>query len=132
MKHYIFEIINKSLFSKLESNYLKNTFVVFIGNIINAILTFVLSAIITRLYSPANFGAYAVLLSVSTITATISTFRLENIFFLKTEFPIKLIIISILIISLTFNLILSFILISFSFFYILTILLFILFLFFLS
>jgi len=119
LKHYIFEIINKSLFSKLESNYLKNTFVVFIGNIINAILTFVLSAIITRLYSPANFGAYAVLLSVSTITATISTFRLENIFFLKTEFPIKLIIISILIISLTFNLILSFILISFSFFYIL-------------
>ena len=55
------------------------------SSLLGTIITFALSPIITRLYSPASFGIYAVIFSVATILSELASLKYERAILLPAE-----------------------------------------------
>lgn len=61
----------------VRSEFLKNLFTLLSGATIAQIITFIAIPILTRIYTPEDFGFIAIYLSIANIIATISTGRYE-------------------------------------------------------
>jgi len=71
-----------NILSKIKERVLKNEFnrnvlILFGGTVVAQILPIVISPILTRLYSPEDFGAFAIFLSIVSIVSVISCGRYE-------------------------------------------------------
>src|SRR5690554_3967234 len=65
-----------SFWEKLKGNtFYKNIAIVASGNITARLITILLTPVITRLYSPADYGIYNVFMSVIGITGALATLR---------------------------------------------------------
>jgi len=60
-----------------KSEFVKNVFTIALGTSISQLLTIVSSPILTRLYSPADFGTYSLFVSISSILSVLTTGRYE-------------------------------------------------------
>lgn len=61
----------------ISLDIVKNIFVLFSGTVLAQLIPFVISPILTRLYSPQDFGAFSIFLSLSLVVASISTGKYE-------------------------------------------------------
>ncbi|MGC8768515.1 oligosaccharide flippase family protein [Calditerrivibrio sp.] len=61
----------------LKSSFLKNVLTLFTGSILSQVITLAISPILTRQYSPNDFGEYAFYLSIITILSVVATGRYE-------------------------------------------------------
>lgn len=74
------------LFHKyLHSDFAKNTFTVFSGNVIAQVIPFLCEPVLTRIYSPEDFAVLAVYLSVANLFSIIATARYEMAIMLPKE-----------------------------------------------
>jgi O-antigen/teichoic acid export membrane protein len=60
----------------------KNFFILFSGNILAQAIPFLVSPILSRIYSPEDFGAVSVFLSVIGVLSVFTTFQYENALYL--------------------------------------------------
>lgn len=60
-----------------KSEFLKNIFTLLSGSTIAQIITFLAIPVLTRIYTPQDFGFFAIYFSIATIISTISTGRYE-------------------------------------------------------
>lgn len=68
----------KNLYHKIKSNkFLKNVSILMSGTILVQIIPMVISPLLTRLYTPEDFGVYTVFTSIITFLFIISTLRYE-------------------------------------------------------
>ena len=69
----------------LHSDFAKNTFTVFSGNVIAQVLPFLCEPVLTRIYTPEDFAVLAVYLSVANLFSIIATARYEMAIMLPKE-----------------------------------------------
>ena len=69
----------------LKSDFTKNTFTVFSGNVIAQAIPFLCEPILTRVYSPEDFAVLAIYLSVANLFSIIATARYEFAIMLPKE-----------------------------------------------
>ncbi len=62
---------------KIKSSFLKNVITLFTGSVASQIIQLAISPILTRQYSPSNFGDYAFYLSIVTILSIAATGRYD-------------------------------------------------------
>jgi O-antigen/teichoic acid export membrane protein len=67
---------------KFISPYFKNIFSVALGTIIAQIIPIIFSPILTRIYSPENFGLFGIYMSIVSICVTISSARYDLAIFI--------------------------------------------------
>ncbi len=60
-----------------KSEFLRNIFTLLSGSTIAQIITFLAIPVLTRIYTPQDFGFFAIYFSLATIVSTISTGRYE-------------------------------------------------------
>jgi len=70
---------------KSASEFTKNTFTIFSGNVIAQAIPFLCEPILTRIYTPADFAVLAVYLSVANLFSIIATARYELAIMLPKE-----------------------------------------------
>ncbi len=68
-----------------KTEFSKNVLTLMTGNSIAQLIQLALIPILTRLYSPADFGVFAVYLSISTIISAVASFRYEFAIMLPKE-----------------------------------------------
>jgi len=71
--------------AKLSSDFTKNIFTIFSGNVIAQAIPFLCEPILTRIYSPEDFAVLAVYLSVANLFSIIATARYELAIMLPKE-----------------------------------------------
>ncbi|NQU26221.1 MAG: oligosaccharide flippase family protein [Candidatus Nealsonbacteria bacterium] len=71
------DIITK-LRQRLRSEFFRNTFLVMSGTAFAQVIAVAVSPIITRLYTPADFGAFGVYMSVVSVAVAVSTLRFDQ------------------------------------------------------
>lgn len=69
-------IFNNSHF-QLKSEFIKNTLTLMSGTTIAQVVAFILSPVLTRLYTPADFGQLATFMAITGIISTVSCLRYE-------------------------------------------------------
>ena len=70
-------MINEKEKFNIKSDFIKNIFTLFSGAAIAQLITLIAIPILTRIYTPEDFGFIAIYLSIANIVATISTGRYE-------------------------------------------------------
>lgn len=73
------------LLKLLQSNYLKNITTLMVGTTIAQLVPILISPLLTRLYSPDNFGQVALIMSISSILTVFATCRYEMAIILPKE-----------------------------------------------
>jgi O-antigen/teichoic acid export membrane protein len=73
------------LLKLLKSNYLKNITTLMVGTTIAQAVPILISPLLTRLYSPDNFGQVALIMSISSILTVFATCRYEMAIILPKE-----------------------------------------------
>jgi len=73
-----------SLISTLKQN--KHIVNLFVANVLSQAIPVLISPLLTRIYSPKEFGVYALFSSLINIFTVILTMRFENVFFIKKTF----------------------------------------------
>ena len=68
-----------------DAGFLRNVSVLTIGNIVAHLITFLSTPIITRLYSPEEFGVFHLFVGVYSVCSIFVTLRLEDTFLLPKE-----------------------------------------------
>jgi O-antigen/teichoic acid export membrane protein len=71
--------------TKFNSDFVKNSFTIFSGNVIAQAIPFLCEPILTRIYSPKDFAVLAVYLSVANLFSIIATARYEMAIMLPKE-----------------------------------------------
>jgi len=71
--------------SKISSDFVKNSFTVFSGNVIAQIIPFLCEPVLTRIYTPNDFAVLAVYLSIANLFSIIATARYEMAIMLPKE-----------------------------------------------
>lgn len=92
-------------------NYLKNIVILFSANSLGTLINFISLPILTRIYSPEDFGLLAYFLSISLIFGMFLTLKFENVFFIENNNIVE--VYSLIIISITLTSILSLIVLIF-------------------
>jgi O-antigen/teichoic acid export membrane protein len=69
----------------IGGSFFKNTMTLVGGNIVARIITFGLAPVITRLYAPQVFGAFAILVSLAELFIAVSSLRYNNAILLPEE-----------------------------------------------
>lgn len=84
---------------KPRSEFSRNVLTLITGTTIAQLISIGISPILTRLYSPENFGIFALYLSIATLISTIATGRYELAIMLpkKNEYAINLVMLSIIV-----------------------------------
>ena len=65
-------------FPKTKSDFARNVMILMSGNVIAQVISLLLALILTRLYSPEEFGVYALFFSVISILTVVATGRYET------------------------------------------------------
>ena len=71
-------ILRKFIGQIKSSEFSKNVLVVIVGTGITQLIPILISPILTRIYSPEDFGIYSVYISITSIISVIATARYEN------------------------------------------------------
>lgn len=84
---YIKNLMYKTFFKyfNIKSEFGKNVLTLFSGSTISQILPFLVAPILTRMYSPEQFGEFGIFMSVVGIFSIISTFQYESAIMLPKE-----------------------------------------------
>lgn len=107
--------LHKLLLQFKDSDFKKNVLTVMLGTGITQLIPIIVSPILTRLYSPDDFGIYAVYLSTTTILSIIATGRYENAIILpEAEEDVFLLVILTLFLTLVTSLFCLIIVLAFS------------------
>ena len=85
----------KKITKKFDNNFITNFLTLSGGNFIASAIVLIFSPLITRLYSPENFGSFQIFISISTYFTLLACFRLEYALLIKnsnnfTRFKINL------------------------------------------
>ncbi|TSA51928.1 MAG: hypothetical protein D4R43_00025 [Sphingobacteriales bacterium] len=64
------KLIPKTEFSKNVANIVG-------GTLVSQLITIAISPVLSRLFSPAEFGLYSIFINIAATTAVVSTFRYE-------------------------------------------------------
>ena len=64
--------------SLIENSFIKNVVTLVAGTSIAQLIPILISPILTRIYSPEDFGLYAILIAISSICAIGSCLRYES------------------------------------------------------
>jgi O-antigen/teichoic acid export membrane protein len=70
----LIDLINSKI---IKSEFIKNSLILTIGTVISQIFPIIISPVLTRLYSPENYGLLALFTGFSSMIAVISTLRYE-------------------------------------------------------
>ncbi|MHA1285168.1 MAG: oligosaccharide flippase family protein [Promethearchaeota archaeon] len=119
IKIKIFSFFNKFFSFHFKSNFIKNTSIIASGLLINQIVNIIFTPILSRIFSPNDFGILSVFTSILTILTTVSTFRFEIAIPLPKEdyIAFQLLFISIIVVSIN-TAVISIVLILFNNFFI--------------
>ena len=102
----------KKITKKFDNNFIINFLTLSGGNFIASAIVLIFSPLITRLYSPENFGSFQIFISISTYFTLLACFRLEYALLIKnsnifTRFKINLLctisLITVTVISIFFS-----------------------------
>lgn len=100
-------------FKSIKSEFVKNVLVVITGTAVSQIIALAVTPILTRSYSPKDFGVLLIYMSILTIVGSISTGKYERvILLLKSEIEIKRIVLICFLTSIGISLILLLILMT--------------------
>lgn len=75
-------IIKKIKNTTILTEYNKNIFSVAVGTILAQIIPVLISPVLTRIYTPEDFGIFAIYMSIVTISVTVASFRYDLAIFI--------------------------------------------------
>ena len=81
----IFQRLKAFIRSTLQSEFVRNSIILFTGSTIAQAITILISPILTRQYSPTDFGVWSLYVSVASLFAVIATGRYELAIMLPKE-----------------------------------------------
>ncbi|PIS27247.1 MAG: hypothetical protein COT43_11485 [Candidatus Marinimicrobia bacterium CG08_land_8_20_14_0_20_45_22] len=81
----IFQQFKAFIHSTLQSEFVRNSIILFTGSTIAQAITILISPILTRQYSPSDFGVWSLYISVASLFSVIATGRYELAIMLPKE-----------------------------------------------